>query len=66
MTKLFSRWPLKAEAPGQSQAIQYGIYIWKSAIGRGFPLSVSFHMLRTHSFNYHQRLLILEIDSIRK
>jgi hypothetical protein len=66
MTKAFSRWPLKAEAPCQSQAIQCGIYIGKSATGTGFPLSVSFRTLHTHSFSYHQRLFTLEIGSIGK
>jgi hypothetical protein len=66
MTKAFSRWPLKAEVPGQSQAIQCGIYIGQSATGTGFRLSVSFHTLHTHSITYHQLLLILEIDSIVK
>jgi len=66
MTKAFSRWPLKAEAPGQTQAIQCGICIGQIATGTGFPLSVLFHMLHIHFFSYHQRLLILQIDSIGK
>jgi len=37
MTKVFSRWPLKEEALGQSQAIQCGIYIGQSATRTGFP-----------------------------
>jgi hypothetical protein len=66
MTKAFSRWPLKAEAPDQSQAIKCGIYIGQNATGRGFLLSVSLHMLHTQSFSYRQRLLILEIYIIGK